>query len=653
MVLRGTMAEKSRGMVKILEMLDLKDDKFSELMIPANKTRNVIGRGGDTINWICKTTGCNVQVQKCDTGEMPTRFVTFEGSLEERVKAALMVLVAIELSFMPTSSSPPEEPESNRREHHHPHQGEEWDRNYSPGNKKARHQADYQSHGRSTESPRGHRGGGSHSYEAVSESWSEYRRRGSLDNAAVQLGTAADRLGSDVDHDEASYFSVVVGRNTVNSWVKAGFLDELSRRSGAHIEIGKDVPQTMDRQLLLSGTILQNSLACLYIQAKLLSGYHPDRNPDDPEAQTRMASLTDAYAILTDPKKRAMHDREQRDTRNGSSGSTTASSTGAASNAGDWHHDPSQMFSEFSKVFGRQAKYRQAGQVSQRGDDITTEIEVSFMEAMRGSTRTVALSCRQGCDTCNGSGAAAGTGWTMCRQCKGTGTVRVERGIMTMGMPCNTCSGSGQTLDHPCRSCRGEGAMVRRKDVLVSIPAGARQFTELRLPGLGHCGLRGGRSGDLFVTIKVKEHDRFRRVDEDVHLTVPVTLCQALLGGTVEIPSLTSDKDIIKLQIPPNTLPGNSRIIRGKGPPKLIAGKSVSKAASSVLGSSTDSSSNPRGNLVLHFSLSLPERLSPRQEAIIREFDEIEQEARHRRSSGGRTENTSQDTSRKAAATAE
>ncbi|KAF4684534.1 hypothetical protein FOZ60_007717 [Perkinsus olseni] len=352
---------------------------------------------------------------------------------------------------------------------------------------------------------------------------------------------------------------------------------------------------------------------------ELAKKYHPDRNPNDPEAQSRMASLTNAYAILTDPKKRAIFDREQREMRNGSTGSGTTGSGASASTAGDWHHDPSQMFSEFSKVFGRQAKYRQAGQVSQRGDDITTEIEVSFMEAMRGSTRTVALSCRQGCEICNGSGAAAGTGWTMCRQCKGTGTVRVERGIMTMGMPCNTCSGSGQTLDHPCRSCRGEGAMVRRKDVLVSVPAGARQFTELRLPGLGHCGLRGGRSGDLFVTIKVKEHERFKRVDEDVHLTVPVSLSQALLGGTVEIPSLTSEKDIIKLQIPPNTLPGNSRIIRGKGPPKLSAGSSV------------DSASNPRGNLVLHFSLSLPERLTPRQEALIREFDDIEKESKQRR----------------------
>ncbi|KAF4678483.1 Insulin-like growth factor 2 mRNA-binding protein 3 [Perkinsus olseni] len=328
MVLRGTMAEKSRGMVKTMEVLDVKEDKsvqwqcsgegmdglgvgsgksnllvflftsfdglsgeisydpdgedeclsiqYTELLIQASKTRNVIGRGGDTINWICKTTGCNVQVQKSESSDMPTRFVTFEGSLDKRVKAALMVLVAIELSFMPATPSSPEEgagrgqEEVGRRDQH---PGDR-DREYSPESKRARHhhhhQQEYQSHGRSTESPRGHRG--SHSYEGVSESSSAFRQRGSLDNAAVALGTAADRLGSDIDHDEASYFSVVVGRNTINSWVKAGFLDELSRRSGAHVEIGKDVPQTMDRQLLLSGTILQNSLACLYIQAKLLSG---------------------------------------------------------------------------------------------------------------------------------------------------------------------------------------------------------------------------------------------------------------------------------------------------------------------------------------------------------------------------------------------
>ncbi|KAF4655835.1 Insulin-like growth factor 2 mRNA-binding protein 3 [Perkinsus olseni] len=259
MVLRGTMAEKSRGMVKTMEVLDVKEDKYTELLIQASKTRNVIGRGGDTINWICKTTGCNVQVQKSESSDMPTRFVTFEGSLDKRVKAALMVLVAIELSFMPATPSSPEEgagrgqEEVGRRDQH---PGDR-DREYSPESKRARHhhhhQQEYQSHGRSTESPRGHRG--SHSYEGVSESSSAFRQRGSLDNAAVALGTAADRLGnrerraaldlslysSDIDHDEASYFSVVVGRNTINSWVKAGFLDELSRRSGAHVEIGKDV----------------------------------------------------------------------------------------------------------------------------------------------------------------------------------------------------------------------------------------------------------------------------------------------------------------------------------------------------------------------------------------------------------------------------
>ncbi|KAF4718177.1 Insulin-like growth factor 2 mRNA-binding protein 3 [Perkinsus olseni] len=570
MVLRGTMAEKSRGMVKTMEVLDVKEDKYTELLIQASKTRNVIGRGGDTINWICKTTGCNVQVQKSESSDMPTRFVTFEGSLDKRVKAALMVLVAIELSFMPATPSSPEEgagrgqEEVGRRDQH---PGDR-DREYSPESKRARHhhhhQQEYQSHGRSTESPRGHRG--SHSYEGVSESSSAFRQRGSLDNAAVALGTAADRLGnggrraaldlslysSDIDHDEASYFSVVVGRNTINSWVKAGFLDELSRRSGAHVEIGKDAVFGYQRYFSTTAkkdpySIMGVSPAATQKEIKekfreLAKKYHPDRNPDDPGAQSRMASLTDAYAILTDPKKRAIFDREQREMRNGSTGSGTTGSGASASTAGDWHHDPSQMFSEFSKVvlgnprhvvchvFGRQAKYRQAGQVSQRGDDITTEIEV-----------------------------------------------------------------------------------------LVSVPAGARQFTELRLPGLGHCGLRGGRSGDLFITIKVKEHERFRRVDEDVHLTVPVTLSQALLGGTVEIPSLTSEKDIIKLQIPPNTLPGNSRIIRGKGPPKLSAGSSV------------DSASNPRGNLVLHFSLSLPERLTPRQEALIREFDDIERESTQRR----------------------
>ena len=335
---------------------------------------------------------------------------------------------------------------------------------------------------------------------------------------------------------------------------------------------------------------------------ELAKKYHPDLNTHDVDASRKMADITNAYDILTDKKKRSDWDRSS----GMSTGSTSSGMHGEQYNSRSEWVDPSQMFSEFSNIFGRMGRHRPVGRVAQRGDDIGASVEVELAEAMNGATKTLHIKAKQSCAKCLGSGAQSGTSWSSCKTCKGTGTQRVERGIMTMGMPCVRCGGSGQTLEHPCTSCKGEGCRVQPKEVSVKIPAGIKTGMELRLQNVGHCGSRGGRAGDLFVTVKIKPDAYFTQIDDDVHVSVPLSIREVLMGTKVDIRKIDG-KSMMSVEIPPGTLPGTNRVLTGKGPPR------------------PSTSQNSRGDMILRFQLSIGKHpLTERQKAIIFEFDEIE-----------------------------
>lgn len=338
----------------------------------------------------------------------------------------------------------------------------------------------------------------------------------------------------------------------------------------------------------------------------LAKKFHPDLNTQDSDASRKMADITNAYDILTDRRKRADLDRNSSSA--GSNGTPSGSSSGFDSRA-EWV-DPSQMYSEFSNIFGRMGRHRPAGRVASRGDDISASLEISMIEAMNGSAKSILLKAKNPCGPCSGTGAKPGTSWTSCKTCKGTGTQRVDRGIMTMGMPCVRCSGSGQVLEHPCLSCRGEGIKTEGKEVLVKVPAGIKNKMELRLQGQGHCGTRGGRHGDLFVTIQVRPDSYFTMIDDDVYIDVPLSLKDALLGTSVDVKQIDGEK-YLKVSIPPGTMPGSTRVLRGKGPPKA------------AMVSTTPGS---RGDMILRFSLTMQpiETLTQRQKNLICEFDSIQ-----------------------------
>lgn len=334
---------------------------------------------------------------------------------------------------------------------------------------------------------------------------------------------------------------------------------------------------------------------------ELAKQYHPDLNKGDRSASVKMAELTSAYDTLMDPRKRSQLDQSMaHGEAQGRPGGHPTSPFGENYTGDEWV-SPSQMFSEFRDVFGRAGPFRPQGAppISTRGEDVTAQLEIDFLEAMQGCEKILTLMVRQPCSTCRGTGAKEGTAWSTCRVCRGTGVQKVERGILSMGVPCHRCQGSGEVLDHPCRSCRGEGIRPQASDVRVTVPAGVRNLIELRVPGAGHAGTRGGKSGHLFVTVKVLPHERFRHVDDDVHMDVHLTLKQALLGGQIEVPTLDGGHET--LAVKPSTQPGTTKVLRARGPPRL--------------------GGDGRGSIVVHFLLQLPRVLLSRQVELIEEFD--------------------------------
>lgn len=328
---------------------------------------------------------------------------------------------------------------------------------------------------------------------------------------------------------------------------------------------------------------------------ELAKKYHPDLNPS-PDAKQKMAQITSAYELLSDPKKRKMYD--QTGMQSDDAGfDPSAGGFGGFSGFGD----SSFMFTDFAEMFSRMASGNGANTSftgSVRGEDIQTEITISFMEAIRGCTKNISVPARVSCTDCQGLGRQPGTSVDVCKVCNGTGVQRMERGPIIIGVPCRTCNGSGQIVPYPCRACGGSGDRAQTKTVNIDLPAGVRNGMQMRIPNQGHVGVRGGKNGHLFVNINIQPHHTFKWIDDDIHVNVPISLKQCLLGGTISIPTLDGSMD---MSLSPNSQPFFIKTLKNRGPPKV------------------DSRNN--GNLIVHFELKLPGSLTPRQKEIIHEFD--------------------------------
>ncbi|MDO5059326.1 MAG: molecular chaperone DnaJ [Neisseria sp.] len=332
---------------------------------------------------------------------------------------------------------------------------------------------------------------------------------------------------------------------------------------------------------------------------KLAMKYHPDRNPDNKEAEEKFKEAQKAYDILSDKEKRAAYDQFGHagvDPNMGGAGAGGFGGFGGFGGAGAGFD-----FSDiFSQMFGGAAGGTGGRQQSYQGADLQYAVEISLEEAAAGVKKRINIPTYEECDVCHGSGAKPGTSASTCSTCHGSGTVHVRQAIFQVQQTCPTCHGSGKEIKDPCVKCRGEGRVKTTKTVEVNIPAGIDDGQRIRLAGEGEPGRNGAPSGDLYVVVHVKEHKIFARDGLDLHCELPISFTVAALGGEVEVPTLTGK---VKLKIAPETQTGRRVRVKGKG---------IKSLRSSAL-----------GDLYCHIVVETPVNLTDRQKELLEEFEKI------------------------------
>jgi molecular chaperone DnaJ len=293
---------------------------------------------------------------------------------------------------------------------------------------------------------------------------------------------------------------------------------------------------------------------------KLALKYHPDRNPGDHQAEEQFKEAAEAYAVLADDEKRALYDRFGH-----------AGVSGAGAGAG---FDPT-IFADFGDIFAGLGDMFGFGDVfggrrrrggPQRGADLRYDLEISFEESYEGVETSIQIPREETCDTCKGSGAAAGSSPETCTQCRGTGQLRYQQGFLTVARPCNVCRGTGRMISKPCQTCRGAGRVARDRKITVKIPPGIATGQRLRMYSEGEHGTAGGPPGDLYVVVHVQEHPLFHREGDDLYCEVPVTFPLLALGGELRVATV-KDEEIVTL--PSGTQTGARFKLRGKGMPNV------------------------------------------------------------------------------------
>lgn len=314
--------------------------------------------------------------------------------------------------------------------------------------------------------------------------------------------------------------------------------------------------------------------------------YHPDRNPDDPDADEKFKEATEAYDVLMNSEKRAAYDRF------GHSG-VDPGMGGGGFGGGSF----SDIFGDvFGDIFGGGGRGRGG---PQRGSDLRYTLDISLEDAVRGTTVEIKVPTLASCDECDGSGARKGSAPVSCSTCGGIGQVRMQQGFFQVQQTCPTCRGRGKMISDPCPKCRGQGRVEKSKTLSVKVPPGVDTGDRIRLSGEGEAGPDGGPPGDLFVQMSVRQHPIFERDGKNLYCEVPITFVAAALGGELEVPTLDGR---VKLKIPAETQTGKLFRLRGKGV-KPVRGGTV-------------------GDLLCRAVVETPVNLNKKQKELLKEFQE-------------------------------
>jgi molecular chaperone DnaJ len=320
----------------------------------------------------------------------------------------------------------------------------------------------------------------------------------------------------------------------------------------------------------------------------LARNLHPDVS-NQPDAEERFREVVEAYEVLSKPETRELYDRY------GHAGLRSGGFTPTSFDFGSL----SDLFSAFfgDDLFGVSARPRRA-----RGADVVAQVEIELVEAAQGVTREVPFPVTVGCETCHGSGAEPGTAPVTCQSCGGAGRVqqvsRTVFGEFIRAQTCSRCGGRGHVVEHPCQSCEGTGRLVEERTLEVQIPPGIHDGQQIRLSGEGHAGSQGGRAGDVYVQVHVRPDPRFVREGNDVFSTVELTMTEAALGTSTNVPTIDGE---VELEFEPGTQPDEIRVLRGHGMPVLHG--------------------FGRGDHRVLVSIQVPRRLTEEQRALLQEFE--------------------------------
>lgn len=325
---------------------------------------------------------------------------------------------------------------------------------------------------------------------------------------------------------------------------------------------------------------------------KLAIKYHPDKNQGDKEAEEKFKEINEAYQVLSDPEKKSKYDQFG-----------TVDFDGAGFGGGGFggfdFGDLGDIFGGFGDIFGGGGSRRKGGPA--RGNDLEYALNLTFEEAVFGTSKEITITREEDCSSCHGTGAKAGTSPTTCDKCGGTGQVRVQRqtplGVFATVSTCDKCGGKGKIILNPCGQCHGKGKEKKRRKITITVPAGVDNGNVIPLRGQGDQGTQGGPAGDLYVRINVMAHKFFKRRGTDVYLDTHISMIKATLGAEIKVPTIDGE---VSYTVPQGTQPGTVFRLKGKGIPRI--------------------NSSSRGDQYVNIIVDIPKSLNERQKEALNMF---------------------------------